>query len=94
MTANGLRPSLVAFVAKGGENALPQRTGLTGLVDHPRDSSQKRALEREMIGAVVAVVEVLANPRAHRIVQLSIEILPEEGNDLMAGHEGLEVRRH
>jgi hypothetical protein len=86
--------SLVALFAKSGENALPQRAGLAGLVDHPRDGSQKRPLEREMIGAVVAMVEVLANPRAHRLVQLSVEILPQEGDDLMAGHERVEIRRH
>jgi len=84
----------MALLAQRGENALPQRLSLAGLVDHTRDGSQKRAFEREMIGAVVAVVEVLANPRAHRIVQLSVEILPQEGNDLMAGHERVEIRRH
>jgi hypothetical protein len=47
-----------------------------------------------MIGAMAAVVEVLANPRPHRVVQFSVEILPQEGDDLMAGHERVEVRRH
>jgi len=32
-------------LAKSGENALSQRTGLAGLVDYPRDGSQKRTLD-------------------------------------------------